>query len=50
MTLTTLAAESGSHRNTVAARLKAAGAHPFAPGGEDFGQIWLRKEATAALN
>ena len=50
VTLTTLAAEHGSHRNTVAARLKAAGVHPFAPGGEDFGQIWLREEAEAAMN
>ena len=50
VTLTTLAAEHGSHRNTVAARLKVAGAHAFAPGGEDFGQIWLRDEAEAAMN
>lgn len=44
-----VAAEHGSHRNTVAARLKAAGAHAFAPGGADFGQIWLREETEAAL-
>ncbi|MGY6410378.1 MAG: hypothetical protein ACXIUV_05050, partial [Alkalilacustris sp.] len=49
VTLTTLAAERGTHRNTIAAKLKAAGVQPFAPDGADFGQIWLRGEAEPAL-
>lgn len=49
VTLTTLAAERNTHRNTIAARLKAARVHPFAPNGADFGQVWLREEAEAVF-
>lgn len=49
LTLTPMQAEFGLHRQTCAAILKAAGVHPFAPGGQDFGQLFERKEAEPVL-
>jgi hypothetical protein len=43
LTLTSLAAELGQHRNTVAAAISSAGIMPFAPAGQDFGGIYLRE-------
>ena len=49
VTPTTLAQETGLHRNAILARLRGAGVEKFAPGGQDFGAIYLRQEALPAL-
>lgn len=49
LTLTQMQAEFGLHRQTCAAILKAACVHPFAPGGQDFGQLFERKRAEPVL-
>jgi hypothetical protein len=49
VTATTLVAETGEHRNSVRSKLKGAKIPPFAPNGEDFGNIYLREEAKAAF-
>lgn len=49
VTPTTLAQETGLHRNAILARLRAAGVEKFAPGGRDFGAIYLRQDALSAL-
>jgi hypothetical protein len=48
-TLTTLATETGHHRNTLRAQLAAAGIARFAPGGQDYGPVYLREEVVPAL-
>lgn len=45
LTPTTVMRESGLHRNTILARLSAAGIQPYAPDGKSFGVIYLRREA-----
>jgi hypothetical protein len=49
VTLTTLAAETGRHRNTLRSQLAAAGTARFAPGGQDFGPVYLREDVVPAL-
>ena len=44
VTLTTFSAETEIHRNTVRALFKAKGIKPFAPGGQGFGAIYLRRD------
>jgi hypothetical protein len=46
MTLNTMQAELGLHRNTILTRLKAMGVLQFASDGKNFGAIWLRHEVT----
>ncbi|MCE6950130.1 hypothetical protein LAZ29_04250, partial [Cereibacter sphaeroides] len=46
-TTTTLAAEWGEHRNTVIARLEAAGVSRFSPDGADYGALYLREDMEA---
>jgi hypothetical protein len=48
-TITTLSAETGRHRNTLRGQLAAGGVARFAPGGRDFGPVYLREEVVAAL-
>jgi hypothetical protein len=48
-TITTLATETGRHRNTLRAHLAAAGAPRFAPGGQGFGPVYLREDVVPAL-
>ena len=48
VTLSTLVSETGDRRASVLARLKAKGVIPFSPGGEDFGNLYLRKVADHA--
>ena len=50
VTISTLAAESGRTIPEVRAALKRAGVSAFAPGGQDFGRIFLRKDAEWALS
>lgn len=49
VTLTTLSDETGHHRNTLKSLLKASRVARFAPGDQDFGPVFLRAEAIAAL-
>ena len=49
VTLTTLSRETGQHRNTLRSLLEASEVAPFAPGGQDFGQVFLRAEAVRAF-
>jgi hypothetical protein len=49
VTLTTLSEESGLHRNTIRGLLVASRVSLFAPDGEDFGPVYLRKDATKAV-
>ncbi len=42
VTLTTLSAETGQHRNTLKGRLAARRVTPFSPEGQDFGAVYLR--------
>jgi hypothetical protein len=49
VTLTTLAAESGLHRNTLRGLLAASRVGRFAPEGRDFGPVYLRADALGAL-
>ena len=49
VTLTTLSAETGLHRNTLRGQVAAAGVAPFAAGGRSFGPVYLREEVVTAL-
>ncbi len=49
LTFTQMRAEFRLHHLTCAAVLKAAGVHPFAPDGRDFGQLFERKIAEPVL-
>lgn len=49
VTVAMLARETGQHVNTVRTRLSAARVTPFAPGGQDFGLVYLRAEAAVAF-
>jgi hypothetical protein len=49
VTLTTLSAEFGHHRNTIRGLLAASRVSRFAPDGEDFGPVYLRSEALKAV-
>ncbi|WP_164512403.1 TniQ family protein [Oceaniglobus ichthyenteri] len=49
VTLTTLSDETGRHRNNLKSLLKASRVARFAPGDQDFGAVFLREEAIAAL-
>ncbi|WP_458791910.1 hypothetical protein [Yoonia sp. MH D7] len=49
VTLTTLIEETGYHRNTLKSLLAAAHVNRFSPDGQDFGPVYLRKEAIKAL-
>ena len=44
VTVATLGAESGLHRNTLRRRLPAHGVQPFSPRGCDFGPVYLRED------
>ncbi|MHA3980094.1 TniQ family protein [Halovulum sp. GXIMD14794] len=48
-TLPTMAAEFGEHRQTLLAKLRAAGIKPYAPDGEDYGFLYLRKDVESVL-
>jgi hypothetical protein len=48
-TLTTLAAETGLHRNALRGQLAASEVGRFAPDGEAFGPVYLREEVVPAL-
>ncbi len=48
-TIRILARERGDPPNTLLARLKAAGVRYFAPGGADFGPLYLRRDVEAVL-
>jgi hypothetical protein len=48
-TLTTLAAETGLHRNTLRGHLAASEISRFAPDGQAFGPVYLREEVVPAL-
>jgi hypothetical protein len=47
VTLTTLSAETGHHRNTLKGLLAARRITPFAPDGQDFGAVYLRSDVAA---
>ncbi len=49
LTVTSLAVEVGQHRNALRAIIRAAGITPFAPGGQDFGAIYLRADLRPIL-
>ncbi|MFZ7091495.1 TniQ family protein [Primorskyibacter sp. 2E233] len=49
VTLTTLSDETGRHRNSLKSLLEASHVARFAPGDQNFGAIFLREEAIAAL-
>ena len=49
VTLTTLAAETGQHRNTLKAALAAGRITRFSPEGRDFGPVYLRRDVAAVL-
>lgn len=49
VTLTTLSAESGQHRNTLKGLLAARRISPFAPDGQDFGAVYLRSDVAAIM-
>lgn len=49
VTLTSLSLETGLHRNTLRRIVAAPGVPRFAPDGRDFGPVYLRAEAVAAL-
>jgi hypothetical protein len=49
-TITTLAAQTGRHRNALRSQLPASGVTRFAPGGRDFGAVYLREEVVPALD
>lgn len=50
VTLTTLAAETGRHRNTLRGQLAAGGVARFAADGRSFGPVYLREEVVTALH
>jgi hypothetical protein len=49
LTLTTLSAETGQHRNTLKGLLAARRISPFAPDGQDFGAVYLRADVAAIM-
>jgi hypothetical protein len=49
VTLTTLSAETGEHRNTLKGLLAARRITPFSPKGQDFGAVYLRGEVVGAV-
>jgi len=49
VTLTTLSAETGQHRNTLKAALAAGRITRFSPEGRDFGAVYLRRDVAAVL-
>ena len=49
VTLTTLSAETGQHRNTLRKILPSRGITPFSPEGQDFGAVYLRGDVAAVL-
>ena len=49
VTLRTLSAETGQHRNTLKALLTARRITPFSPGGQDFGPVYLRADVAAVM-
>jgi hypothetical protein len=49
VTLTTLSAETGQHRNTLKGLLAALRISRFAPDGQDFGPIYLRADVAAVM-
>lgn len=49
VTLTTLSAETGQHRNTLRGLFAARRISPFAPDGQDFGAVYLRADVAAVM-
>lgn len=49
VTLTSLSAEMGQHRNTLKATLAARGITPFSPDGQNFGPVYLRADVAAVM-
>jgi hypothetical protein len=49
VTLTTLSAETGQHRNTLKMVLDAAQTSPFSPQGKNFGRIYLREDVVGLM-
>jgi predicted ArsR family transcriptional regulator len=49
MTLTTLSAETGQHRNTLKGLLAARRITPFSPDGQDFGAVYLRADVASVM-
>lgn len=49
VTLTTLAAETGQHRNTLKGLLRARRITQFSPDGQDFGSVYLRADVAAVM-
>ena len=49
VTLTTLSAETGQHRNTLKGLLAARRITPFSPDGQDFGPVYLRADVAAVM-
>lgn len=49
VTLTTLSAETGQHRNTLKGRLASRRITPFSPEGQDFGAVYLRGDVVGMV-
>ncbi|MFG6637929.1 TniQ family protein [Sulfitobacter sp. 1A12126] len=49
VTLTTLSAETGEHRNKIRGIFKAARVAPFSPDGQDFGAVYLRADVSGLM-
>lgn len=49
VTLTTLSAETGQHRNTLKSILASRRITPFSPDGQDFGPVYLRADVEAVM-
>ncbi|HEY9037874.1 MAG TPA: hypothetical protein VIN05_02885 [Roseovarius sp.] len=49
MTLSSMANEFGGHRHTYLTALGSADVAPFAPGGEDYGHLYLRDDIEPVL-
>ena len=49
VTLTTLSAETGEHRNTLRGLIASRRITPFAPDGQDFGAVYLRADVEAVM-
>lgn len=49
VTLTTLSAETGQHRNTIRGIFKSAKVAPFSPDGQDFGAVCLRDDVAGLM-
>ncbi|AKS47031.1 hypothetical protein OSB_24980 [Octadecabacter temperatus] len=50
LTTTTMMNEFGQPRNALLLKLKATGVMPFRPNGENFGQLYLRRDIEAMLS